>query len=120
TKSATPVGAAIVFFTHELPEEFAYRRKQAGQLCWKMRFLSAPWVGLLRDGALLRNAARANAMARRLLEQVRQIPEVKILFPTQATAVFADLPPHAVVALRHAGWKLYTFPCQGGRALIAG
>jgi len=118
TKNGTHVGDAIVFFNHEIAEEFAYRRKQAGQLCSKMRFLSAPWVGLLQDGAWLRNAARANAMARRLFDQLRQIPEVKILFPTQANAVFADLPPHVVVALRQAGWKFYTFLGQGGCRLM--
>jgi threonine aldolase len=45
------VGDAVVFFDTELAEEFAYRCKQAGQLASKMRYLSAPWLGMLRDGA---------------------------------------------------------------------
>src|SRR5438034_1372152 len=61
TKNGSHVGDAVVFFNRELAEEFDYRCKQAGQLCSKMRFLSAPWIGLLQDGAWLRNAARANA-----------------------------------------------------------
>src|SRR5947208_1379375 len=94
SKNGTHVGDAVVFFNRPLAEEFDYRCKQAGQLCSKMRFLSAPWIGLLQDGAWLRNAARANAMAQRLHHQLKQIPEVKILFPPQANAVFADLPPY--------------------------
>jgi threonine aldolase len=66
TKNGTPVGDAVVFFNRELAQEFDYRCKQSGQLCSKMRFLAAPWVGMLKDGAWLRHAAQANAMARRL------------------------------------------------------
>ena len=108
----------MVFFNRDLADEFDYRCKQAGQLCSKMRFLSAPWVGLLREGAWLRHASRANAMARRLHDRLQEIPEVKILFPTQANAVFADLPPYVIHALRKQGWKFYTFIGQGGCRLM--
>jgi len=118
TKNGTHVGDVVVFFNRDLAGEFEYRCKQAGQLCSKMRFLSAPWVGLLQDGAWLRNAARANAMARRLHDALQEISEVKILFPTQANAVFADLPPYVIHALRQAGWKFYTFIGQGGCRLM--
>ncbi|MCC7408177.1 MAG: low specificity L-threonine aldolase [Phycisphaeraceae bacterium] len=66
TKNGLSVGEAVVFFDLELAREFEYRCKQAGQLASKMRFLSAPWVGVLESGAYLRNAQRANAMAKRL------------------------------------------------------
>ena len=56
TKMGLPVGEAVVFFNRELAEDFAYRCKQAGQLASKMRFLSAPWLGILADGAWLRHA----------------------------------------------------------------
>jgi threonine aldolase len=118
TKNGTHVGDAVVFFNRELAEEFDYRCKQAGQLCSKMRFLSAPWVGMLQDGAWLRHAGHANAMARRLHGALTKIPELKILFPTQANAVFADLPPHVIHALRQEGWKFYTFIGQGGCRLM--
>jgi threonine aldolase len=118
TKNGTPVGDAVVFFNRELSDEFDYRCKQAGQLSSKMRFLSAPWVGMLQDGAWLRRAAQSNAMARRLHDYLKAIPEVKILFPTQANAVFADLPPHVIHALRQQGWKFYTFIGQGGCRLM--
>jgi threonine aldolase len=118
TKNGTHVGDAVVFFDRDLAREFDYRCKQAGQLCSKMRFLAAPWVGLLQDGAWLRHAAHANAMAARLHELLAEIPEVKILFPRQANSVFADLPPHVIHALRQEGWKFYTFIGQGGCRLM--
>jgi threonine aldolase len=118
TKNGSHAGEAVVFFNRGLAHEFDYRCKQAGQLCSKMRFLVAPWVGMLKDGAWLRHAARANAMALRLHAALAKIPEVKILFPTQANAVFADLPPHVIHALRQAGWRFYTFIGQGGCRLM--
>jgi NAD+ diphosphatase len=46
------------FLRPQLSEDFAYRCKQAGQLASKMRFLSAPWLGILEDGAWLRTPRR--------------------------------------------------------------
>src|SRR6266481_3105339 len=65
TKNGLAVGEAVVFFNPELAREFDYRCKQGGQLASKMRFLSAPWVGLLQEGAWLRHARHANTMAKR-------------------------------------------------------
>ena len=66
TKNGMAIGEAILFFNRELAEDFDYRCKQAGQLASKMRFLAAPWVGMLDSGAWLRNAEHANAGARYL------------------------------------------------------
>ena len=118
TKNGSAVGDAVVFFNRELAAEFDYRCKQSGQLCSKMRFLSAPWVGMLENGAWLRHAAQANAMARLLHDEIHRLDEVKILFPVQANVVFAELPLHVVAALRSAGWKFYTFIGQGGCRLM--
>jgi threonine aldolase len=114
TKNGMPVGEAVVFFNRELAREFDYRCKQAGQLASKMRFLSAPWVGMLHEGAWLRHAAHANAMAQLLHTAIRELPGVKILVPPQANSVFAELPPAAVQKLRERGWKFYQFIGQGG------
>ena len=56
-RTGMAVGEAVVFFDRTLADEFDYRCKQAGQLASKMRFLAAPWVGMLEDGAWLRHAA---------------------------------------------------------------
>jgi len=118
TKNGTHVGDAVVFFNRDLAHEFEYRCKQAGQLASKMRFMSAPWVGMLKDGAWLRNAAHANAMAELLHGELSTIPEVKILFPRQANAVFAEMPLPVIQSLWDKGWKFYTFIGVGGCRLM--
>jgi threonine aldolase len=114
TKNGIGIGEAVVFFERRLAEEFDYRCKQAGQLASKMRFLSAPWVGMLRDGAWLRRAAHANAMAARLERGLRQLPGVAVLGASRANAVFAQLPAGVEDALRKRGWLFYTFIANGG------
>lgn len=118
TKNGMAVGDAVVFFDHELANEFEYRCKQAGQLSSKMRFLSAPWVGMLKDGAWLRHATHANTMAAYLETSLRVLPGVKHLFPRQANAVFAELPRTAIEGLWAKGWMFYTFIGQGGCRLM--
>ncbi len=118
TKNGTQVGDAVVFFNSELAQEFEYRCKQAGQLASKMRFLSAPWVGMLQNNAWLKYARHANAMAQLLCEQLREIPEVKILFPREANAVFAELPELAIQGMWDRGWLFYTFIGRGGCRLM--
>jgi threonine aldolase len=114
TKNGTHVGDAVVFFNRELAHEFEWRCKQAGQLASKMRFLSAPWVGMLQNGAWLKHAGHANNMAQLLFDELSKIPEIKLLFPRQANAVFAELPEKAIQALWEKGWLFYTFIGRGG------
>ncbi len=118
TKNGMAVGEAIVFFDAALAREFDYRRKQAGQLASKMRFLSAPWIGMLREGAWLRHAARANAMARRLEDALGGLPEIKIAFPCQTNAVFAVMPPALIARLRAQGWQFSTHVAPGNCRLM--
>ena len=118
TKNGTHVGDAVVFFNRDLAYEFDYRCKQAGQLCSKMRFMSAPWVGMLKDGAWLRHARHANVMAARLEAALREVPDIKILFPRQANAVFAEIPAPIAAAIRQQGWMFYNFIGSGGCRLM--
>jgi threonine aldolase len=118
TKNGTPVGDAVVFFNRELAHEFDYRCKQAGQLASKMRFLAAPWVGMLQNQAWLRHAEHANRMAGLLHHELVTLPGVKLLFPRQANAVFAELPAAAIAGLRERGWMFYTFIGKGGCRLM--
>jgi threonine aldolase len=113
TKNGMAVGEAVVFFNSELAREFDYRCKQAGQLASKMRFLSASWVGMLQDGAWLRHAAHANKMARRLDAGLRGLPQIKIAFPCQTNAVFAEMPKPIIEALWQRGWMFYTHVSPG-------
>lgn len=118
TKNGMAFGEALVFFDKHLARDFAFRRKQSGQLASKMRFVSAPWVGVLRDGAWLRHAAHANAMAAELEHGLRKLPSVTIAFPRQANAVFALLPMAIVDHLRSRGWQFYTDVGPGGAARL--
>jgi threonine aldolase len=114
TKNGLPLGEAIVFFDRALADEFARRRKQAGQLASKMRFLAAPWLGVLENGAWLRHAAHANAMAQRLAQALERVPGARLLAPVQANGVFVDLPAPVVAGLRERGWRFYTFIGETG------
>ncbi|PLX73677.1 MAG: threonine aldolase [Desulfuromonas sp.] len=113
TKCGLPVGEAVVFFDKKLAFEFDYRCKQAGQLASKMRFLSAPWLGILENDALLRHASHANDCARKLAKRLSAISGVKLVHPTEANAVFVQLPQHAIDGLRQRGWVFYTFIGSG-------
>ncbi len=116
TKNGLAFGDVIVFFNRDAAREFAYRRKQAGHLLAKMRYVAAPWVGLLESGAWRRNAERANAMARRLETELRTVSGVEILYPVQANAVFVRLPAGATEALHADGWHYYGV--AGGERLM--
>jgi threonine aldolase len=114
TKNGMGMGEAIVFFDRDLADEFAWRCKQAGQLASKMRYLAAPWVGLLERGVWLANAARANAAAARLEAGLAGIEGVEIVGKREANAVFARLDPTVAQGLRAKGWKFYDFIGAGG------
>ncbi len=114
TKNGMAVGEAVLFFDRGLADEFEYRCKQAGQLASKMRFLAAPWVGMLRGGAWLRHARHANDMAALLARELAGAPGVELLHPVQANAVVAALPAGAAEALRARGWRFYDFIGSGG------
>ena len=99
----------MVFFKKELAVEFDYRAKQAGHLASKMRFIAAPWAGLLENGAWLRNARHANAsaetLARKLEERAGLAPAVR----REANAVFLHMPEQLVAQLHERGWHFYKF-----------
>lgn len=119
TKLGLPGGEAIVFFDRALGEEFAYRCKQAGQLASKMRYLSAPWLAMLENDTWLRHARHANLMAQRLADRLHAAVGAELLLPTEANAVFVNLPEAALAALREQGWVFYTFIGGGARFMCS-
>lgn len=118
TKNGMAVGDCVIFFRKELAEEFEYRCKQAGQLASKMRYLSAPWVGLLSDEIWLKNAQHANEMAKTLAAKLEALEGVEIMFPVEANAVFANMPAKMEDGLRSLGWQFYNFIGAGGSRLM--
>jgi len=119
TKNGMAVGEAVLFFDSARAEDFDYRCKQAGQLASKMRFLSAPWVGMLESGAWLRNAAHANASAQRFAAQVARIPGLRVTQPVEANAVFVSAPDEVLERMRSRGWRFYTFIGGAARFMFA-
>lgn len=117
-KNGLPVGEAVIFFNRQLADEFGYRCKQAGQLASKMRFMSAPWLGVLESGAWLRNAQHANSAAEALERELRKLPGIEILHPRQANSVFVRFPQQVADELRHRGWRFYQFIGAGGARLM--
>ena len=109
TKNGMAVGEAVIFFDRALAEDFDYRCKQAGQLASKMRYLAAPWVGMLESGAWLANARHANACARRLAAAVAELPGVALAAPVEANGVFLTLSAPVQEGLRALGWQFYGF-----------
>ncbi|MDQ3621805.1 MAG: low specificity L-threonine aldolase [Verrucomicrobiota bacterium] len=118
TKNGLALGEALIFFDRDLARFFEYRRKQGGQLASKMRFLSAQWTGVLRDGAWLRNAAHANAMAARLEQGLASLQGTRILYPREANAVFAAMPEPVINGLHARDWHFYTDVGPDGAARL--
>ena len=118
TKIGMAMGEAILFFNKALAEDFDYHCKQSGQVASKMRYLSAQFLGLLETGAWLKHAKHANDCAAYLESQLTQLPELKIMFPRQANAVFVEMPVSAIRTLRQQGWHFYTFIGVGGVRLV--
>lgn len=119
TKLGMPFGEAVVFFDRALGEEFAYRCKQAGQLASKMRFLAAPWTALLANDLWLQMGERANSMARKLRAGLESLPGIRLLYPTEANAVFAELPVKIHEHLKARGWRYYVFIGGGARFMCS-
>jgi len=118
-KNGMALGEAVLFFDRTLAADFDYRCKQAGQLASKMRFLSAPWVGMLESGAWLRNAEHANRCAQQFALLIDSIPGIKIAQPVEANAVFVLASEEILAALRNRGWNFYTFIGGAARFMFA-
>jgi threonine aldolase len=94
---------AIVVFEPRLAARFDARLKQSGQLPSKGRYYAAPFIGMLEDGAVLRHAAHANAMAARLAS----LSSFPLRHPVQANMVFLDMDAPTLQRLHRAGWLVH-------------
>ena len=111
---------AVVFFNRELARDFSYRVKQSGQLASKQRYACAQWTAMLRDGAWLRHAAHANAMARRLAAGLAQLPGTRLLCPVEANGVFVRLSAAHAAGLEARGWQFLKFIGDDGYRFMCG
>jgi len=109
TKNGVAAGELVIFFDKRSSRDFQYRVKQAGHLGSKMRFLAAPWLGLLDGDVWLRNARHANRAARQLAQRLRGEVGIDPLFPVESNAVFVRMDDELVRGLEALGWRFYKF-----------
>ena len=107
TKNGALAAEAVVFFNPDLAAGFERRRKRAGQLWSKLRFLSAQMLGYLEADLWLRNAAHANAMAQALARGLGAIPGVRLVQEVQANELFVAMPEDTIQVLQRAGAVFY-------------
>lgn len=107
TKNGVPAAEAIVLFDASLSKEMAFRRKRAGHLFSKMRFLSAQIGAYLSDDLWLRNARQANAMARQMVDGFGQIDGVEVFGAPEANIIFCRLPVAMIAGLHDEGFGFY-------------
>ena len=118
SKNGLPLGEAVIFFKRRPLLNSNIVASKPGSWPPKMRFLAAPWVGLLKTGAWLANARHANQMAARLENKLQDIPGIEILCNRQSNSVFARFPPIVSQRLRERGWQFYEFIADGGARLM--
>lgn len=109
TKNGAMMAEAVVFFDPALAEAFALRRKRAGQLLSKSRYLAAQLLAYVADGLWLELAGHANAMAQRLADGLAAhgYPPVH---PVEANEVFVRLPETLAELLRRRGALFHDWP----------
>lgn len=110
TKNGAIAAEAVIIFNPEKAWEFELRRKRAGHLFSKMRFLTAQFEALMTDDLWLRNAARANAVAAHLADGVAKLPGGQLTHPRQANLVFAGLPRAMHEAAKARGAAYHFWP----------
>ena len=119
TKNGALGAEAVIFFHHEDVKDFEYRRKKAGHLLSKMRFVSAQLDAYLAGRRWLDHAERANALAAKLADGLSKVAGAELAHPVEANAVFVRLPDRTVARLRDRGAAFYDWGLPaGGRTLV--
>ena len=110
TKNGALAAEVVLFFDKKLAEQFVYRRKRAGHLLSKSRFVGAQMEAWLRDGLWLKLAAHANDCAQKLSRELSTNRLARLTWPAQANEVFVVLPKKTIERLRAAGAEFYEWP----------
>jgi threonine aldolase len=94
---------ALIFFGKEHRQATLYRRKRAGHLLSKGRFLAAQLLAMLEGDVWLRNARAANDAATKLAEAAG----TRLLLPVEANELFLRVTPEEAAGLRAQGFDFY-------------
>jgi len=93
----------LILFRTELADEIAVRRKRAGHLLSKGRYLAAQLLAMLDGDLWLENARAANAAARKLADAAPQ----RLVYPVEANEIFLKVTADEAAALRGHGFDFY-------------
>ena len=94
---------ALILFRTDLADEILVRRKRAGHLLSKGRFLAAQILALLKDDLWLANARAANAAAQALAVAAGG----RLIYPVEANELFIRVTAEENARLRSQGFDFY-------------
>jgi len=117
TKNGALCAEAVVFFDRTRAQEFEYRRKKAGHLLSKMRFISAQLDAYLEGDLWLSNARRANGLARKLGDGLAALSGLALAHPVEGNGVFVWMPKPVAARLRERGAKFYDWTVEADRIM---
>ncbi|HSG33580.1 MAG TPA: beta-eliminating lyase-related protein [Sphingomonadaceae bacterium] len=106
---------AIVFFDPARAELARWRRKRAGHLQSKGRFLAAQILALLDNGLWLENARAANAAAQAIAAGAGS----RLVYPVEANEVFVRLTADEREVLRSQGFAFYDWDDTSARMVAS-
>ncbi len=106
---------AIVFFDQELAATAFYRRKRAGHLQSKGRFLAAQLLAMLEGDLWLANARHANAAAQEIVASAKD----RLMHPVEANEIFLRCTAEEREALRQQGFGFYDWGDDAARFVTA-
>jgi threonine aldolase len=107
---------ALIFFGEEHRQATLYRRKRAGHLLSKGRYMAAQILAMLEGDVWRRNAGAANAAAARLAEAAGS---ERLLLPVEANELFVRVTPEEAQALRDQGFDFYDWGPREARFVTA-
>ena len=110
---------AIVFFDPELADVARYRRKRAGHLQSKGRYLAAQVLAMLEGDLWLENAAAANEAARAIGDAAKAAEDDRLLHPVEANEVFLRCSASERETLRKKGFGFYDWGEDAARFVSA-
>ncbi|MGI8943629.1 MAG: threonine aldolase family protein [Qipengyuania sp.] len=110
-KNGAMSAEAIVFFDAELADVARYRRKRAGHLQSKGRFLAAQLHAMLEGDLWLKNARAANGAAAEIASACGD----RLMHPVEANEVFMRCTPQEREALRAQGFEFYDWGSDAAR-----
>ncbi|MEO1731177.1 MAG: beta-eliminating lyase-related protein [Pseudomonadota bacterium] len=106
---------AIILFDPEAANHVRYRRKRAGHLQCKGRYLAAQILGMLEGDVWLANAAHANAAAQEIAKGCGE----RLMHSVEANELFVRLTQEEREALRAAGFEFYDWGADAARFVSA-